>query len=106
MVIEVRGMKYTIVFKDEIKDKSEGFYFGLCEYDKQIIQINNKVSNERVKQTLLHEITHAFHFEYYGCHMFEDKEEFLAEFVSLCAEKIIEKTNEVYKYYLEGETDG
>ena len=106
MIIKVRGIEYTIIFTDDIKEKGEGFYFGLCEFTKQIIQINKTLSKERVKQTLLHEITHAYHFEYYGCHMFEDKGEFLAEFVSLCAEKIIEKTNEVYKYYLEGETDG
>ena len=60
--IKVGGMDYEVVFKE--LDSTDGVQLGWCDYAKSKIEINNhNVSEQKQKQTVIHELTHAIMHE-------------------------------------------
>ncbi len=57
-MIDVLGKKIKVVFRDMTQDNVCGHYV----YDKNLIEINNKLNKETQEVTLLHEIIHAVFF--------------------------------------------
>ena len=56
--IKVAGITYDVEFKELEID--EGMQLGWCKFAESKIEINNhKVSEQKQKQTLIHEMTHA-----------------------------------------------
>ena len=59
------------------------------------IYINNKLSLEKVKQVLCHEITHAAMFSY-DIQLTYDQEELLADLLATYGQEIIDITNKIF----------
>ena len=60
--IKVGGMDYEVVFKE--LEATDGVQLGWCDYAKSKIEINNhNVSEQKQKQTVIHELTHAIMHE-------------------------------------------
>lgn len=60
--IKVGGMVYDVEFKE--LDSTDGVQLGWCDYAKSKIEINNhNVSEQKQKQTVIHEMTHAIMHE-------------------------------------------
>ncbi|MDQ0221699.1 ImmA/IrrE family metallo-endopeptidase [Streptococcus moroccensis] len=58
--IKVCGLNYTVVIKEHFKAyDDERNLWGYCDYEQQIIYIRESLSEERKKQVLIHELTHA-----------------------------------------------
>lgn len=55
--INVLGRNIKVVYK-EIDDRYCGLYFN----DEGLIEINKKLSKDKAKETLMHEIIHAIFF--------------------------------------------
>ena len=53
---------YEIVFQDVIK--SDLNCLGFCDGNKHIIYLKNGLSKKELKKTFLHEVFHAWCFEY------------------------------------------
>lgn len=70
--IKVGGMDYEEVFKE--LDSTDGVQLGWCDYAKSKIEINNhNVSEQKQKQTVIHEMTHAILHEA-GVELGDDEE--------------------------------
>jgi len=85
IIIDVLGVNYTVEFnKCDPHNKDDWIKFGEADYLKQniMININEQVHAKRIKQTIIHELTHAFHYEHNACLEQEDNTEFIAEFNS------------------------
>jgi len=54
LMISFDGVKYEIVFKDKSNDTN----MGTIIYKKAIIEIDNSMNEDLMKQVLLHECTH------------------------------------------------
>lgn len=75
-----------------------GFGFGgdgACVDDTKKIYINNKLSLEKIKKVLCHEITHAAMFSY-DIQLTYDQEELLADLLATYGQKIIDITNKIF----------
>ena len=61
--VKVGGICYNIEFK-ELESTDGGVQLGWCDYAKSKIEINNhNVSEQKQKQTVIHEMTHAIMHE-------------------------------------------
>ena len=62
--IVIGGHDYRIIFTDlQHLDETKEFY-GRHEVKDNIIYINQNIEESRQKETLIHEILHALHFNY------------------------------------------
>lgn len=59
--IKVGGIEYTVERKE--LEASEGVQFGWCRCDKALIEINDRINEQKQEQTLIHELTHAMFHE-------------------------------------------
>ena len=79
--INIKGATYKIeVFSIDESEKAD----GLCDFETKTISINNNLSPDLLKRTLLHECFHAVLFEC-GVHcakITEDLEEIIVENLS------------------------
>lgn len=63
MKFTVNGFEYEIEEVDKNNDNlkmDDGYHWGICDYEKRKIFIWKDLSFSNKKQTLLHEVTHAF----------------------------------------------
>ena len=71
--IKVGGIAYDVEFKE--LDSTDGVQLGWCDYAKSKIEINNhNVSEQKQKQTVIHELTHAIMHEA-GLDLGDDEED-------------------------------
>ena len=58
--IKVCGMTYTLKIQEHFKayDDDRNLW-GYCDYEQQIIYIRASLSEQKKKQVLIHELTHA-----------------------------------------------
>jgi hypothetical protein len=98
MIVRVRKTDYTVSFVEKIDGTSEeAILWGECNVTAQTIKIKSDLQGERLRETLVHELTHAYHFEYFGYSIYEDIMEFLADFVTMYAEEIVQKVDSVLR---------
>ena len=91
--IDIFGTKYTIKIVDRIEDDNI-IYDGSTYHDSHIIKIakyvnNNKISNEEMTRTLLHEINHAIFTA--GQYFNSNDDEPLVEWIARCYHSLIFK---------------
>ncbi len=90
---EINKIKYQIkvVDSNEInkpqKDNDEDIVIGLSDCVNQVIYLDKNLTPDRMRQTLIHELAHAYMNEYYPTSWFD--EEVLCNFVAIYAEDII-----------------
>ena len=84
-MFKINGDNWRVVFVSPynpiLKKKDGSYTLGVCVDDTKKIYINNKLSLEKVKQVLCHEITHAAMFSY-DIHLIEAQEELLADLIA------------------------
>lgn len=62
--INVGGVKYTVHLKKNlIEPDSHEHVWGYTDYAKSAIYIDNKLSKQNIKQTLMHELVHVMLWE-------------------------------------------
>lgn len=63
--IKVGGITYKVELKDlsTRNDEASGKQLGWCVYDEDKIEINEKLTQPRIEQTLIHELVHAIMYE-------------------------------------------
>lgn len=60
MEIKVCGLTYKVDIQEHFKAyDDERNLWGYCDYEQQTIYIRESLSEERKKQVLIHELTHA-----------------------------------------------
>lgn len=98
-MFKINGDNWRVVFVspyNPILKKKDGYYtLGACVDDTKKIYINNKLSLEKVKQVLYHEITHAAMFSY-DIQLTYDQEELLADLLATYGQEIIDITNKIF----------
>ncbi|HEM6371044.1 TPA: ImmA/IrrE family metallo-endopeptidase [Streptococcus suis] len=58
--IKVCGITYSVIVQEHFKAyDDERNLWGYCDYEKQIIYVRESLSEERKRQVLIHELTHA-----------------------------------------------
>ena len=66
MKVKINNTRYKIVEVDKIildGAKKESVFFGSCNYQDETIELLSTLSPQKKKDTLVHELTHAFVFE-------------------------------------------
>lgn len=91
--IKDRTWKIKLVSQEEFirtSEEKETFFFGQCDHVKQTIYILTDLTHEQAKQTLIHELTHAFMNVYGFGHITEQVPlEIMCDFVGCYAEEIV-----------------
>ena len=59
--LKVGGIEYRIERKE--LEAADGVQFGWCRCDKVLIEINDRINEQKQEQTLIHELTHAMFHE-------------------------------------------
>lgn len=58
--IKVGGLTYQVIVTEYFKDADdERNLWGLCDYEQQVIYIRQSLSEQKKRQVLIHELTHA-----------------------------------------------
>lgn len=103
MKVKIKKHQYKII---ECGKDDELFYkdnellrYGQCDYVNQTIKIFKDSPYPRKRETLIHELTHAFLNSYLESFQIKDKydQEDICCFVSSYSEEIIEITNKYFK---------
>lgn len=95
MKLKINNITHNVVFVDKIVDGDNedlGRFFG----DSQTIEISKNQNPQRMKATILHEITHAYLYNF-GLQAESYDEEFVCNFVELYANQIIKDCEKVCK---------
>lgn len=79
--------------------EDESYHFGITDFKKEEIYINNNLSNNKKKQTLIHEITHAYINEYGFKSTDYFNEEQLCEFMAMQGDNILLTSTSVLEEY-------
>lgn len=103
-MINVKINKYTfeVIFEKDgdnvfFKPNDEGkALFGSVDHRVNKIYVHSELPTDRQKQTLIHELTHAF-IAAYGFEFVDINSEILCDFVGLYAEDIIKEANRILK---------
>ena len=63
--IKVGGINYQVELVDLTTQRDEeiGWQLGYCHFHKDLIEINSMISEQRQRQTLVHEMMHAIYEE-------------------------------------------
>lgn len=60
MEIRVVGLTYKVIVQEHFKSyDDERNLWGYCDYEQQTIYIRESLSEQKKKQVLIHELTHA-----------------------------------------------
>lgn len=102
MTLIVNGIEYSIHFEpqdsENLKDEDKT-YLGVCCYADQKIVVCNEYSEERVFQTIVHEICHAYMRETQANPIDEDTQEIVCDFMSYFGEKIFRASEKAFQHY-------
>lgn len=102
MKVKIKDYEYTII---EVDNTDSDFlkdgvlkYYGLTEYEKQLIRIYKDLTPIRKRQTLIHELTHAFLDIYLASDHVKDRfnEEDICCFMATYSEDILKIVNEYF----------
>lgn len=64
MEIKVGGLTYDVVEEEHFSSSDDDRnLWGYCDYEKLIIKIRKSLSDQKKKQVLIHELTHAIFHE-------------------------------------------
>lgn len=100
MKIKINGLVWTVKNEDanhpDLQNSRGNPCFGVTDYTKQTITLRNDMSKELYRQTVAHELLHAYTFSF-GVHLFADEEteEPVADFIGSHIDKIWEHTNKI-----------
>ena len=59
---EIKEMD-TKTLNDSFKGEEDEFLYGFCSYKENVIYLNETLTEDRKKHTLMHELTHCWTFE-------------------------------------------
>lgn len=96
---------YKVFFVNNEFDKrlylkeDESYHFGIIDFANEIIYINNTLTLNKLKQILIHEVTHAYVNEcgFKGIDYFNEEQ--LCEFIAMQGEKILISCTEIIENY-------
>lgn len=90
--IYVKGTKYQIKF-----EKDQNFYLGETDFENKVIKIVKNEDNKELKQTIIHELLHAYFGE---CGLVEyRRDETLINFLDSIMLELMEKAEKIEKLY-------
>lgn len=96
MKFKVNDIEYEIVevdkHDDNLKMDDDDYHWGVCSYIQRKIFLRKDLSFTNKKQTLIHEVTHAF-IEAYGFMQVRLNDEIVCDFVASYLYKILEIVN-------------
>ena len=103
--VKINKFIYEVKFEGDgesvhLKEDSNGkMVFGLCEYAKNIIHIHKDLPEDRMRHTIIHELTHAY-IEAYGLyHTSCENDEGVCDFMASYAEDIVNEADRILKEY-------
>ena len=97
MKVKINNQTYTIKEVDDIgliSNESENIW-GQCKYEDCEILIKKSLNLIRKKETLYHELTHAFMFEY-GLSQANLTSEIVCDFIGAFGERMTEIVNKYF----------
>lgn len=98
-MFKINGDNWRVVFVSPyhpmLKKKDGSYTLGACVDDTKKIYINNKLSLEKIKKVLCHEITHAAMFSY-DIQLTYDQEELLTDLLATYGQEVIDITNKIF----------
>ena len=100
--VDIHGTQWTVKLSkgSKIGDNSEQVFLGRTYFCKHLIRIRKGLDRANMVQTMRHELTHAFLFEY-GIHLTD--EESICDFIGAFAGEITEKADRLVKELGHGE---
>ena len=104
MLVEINGIEWQIIEVEEGNEHlkiGDDECYGTCRYDRQNIYLLKSMRLSMKKQTLIHELTHAFLYEILLKRQKSYDNEEICIFVSKYGERIINLANkymEIKKY--------
>lgn len=103
MRVKIKDYEFDIVEVDDtdidfIRDDNLALY-GQTIYEKQLIKIYKNLSARRKRETLIHELTHAFYDVYLASYHIKDtfNEEDICCFMATYSEDILKIVNDYFK---------
>lgn len=96
MQVIIKGHEWRIKLVDGLDKQTDPL--GLCEYVGKNISLNYNMCDSNVRSTILHELTHAFEWEY-GTVQVSHTHETLSDFVAAYADEIVRLGNYVERRY-------
>lgn len=100
MKVKIKEQNYTIkkvsnvlMNKEVANTDTQQTFFGLCDYNANTIFLNDDMDKDRIKPTLIHELTHAFIFEFGHKQSEEFNEERVCDLFGAFAEEIMDITD-------------
>ena len=99
MLIKINDFKWQVQFADRDNERlvlNGDKCLGVTYFDELQIFLSNDMADELCKQTIIHELTHAFIFSY-GIHLHTDDEEAVCDFIGAYLLKIYDLTNKIIK---------
>lgn len=63
LTVKVGGIKYRVELAKHLPHEGEGFKWGECDYQAAKIRIWKELSEQKRRQTFVHELTHAIFHE-------------------------------------------
>lgn len=104
MKFKIKNYEYEI---KEVDDTEKDFFtnnnelriYGQTDYEKQLIRIYKDLPYQRKRDTLIHELTHAFHDVYLASQHIKDKfdEEDICCFMASYGESILKIVEDYFK---------
>lgn len=103
MKVKIKNYEFTII---EVDNTDEDFFkhdnqmlYGQTLYEEQLIKIYKYLNPIRKRETLIHELTHAFYDIYLSSYHLKDKfdEEDIACFMATYSEDILKIVNDYFK---------
>ena len=82
----------------EMNPDENSCFLGLTDYEKTIIKIRKGMTKQNTRETVIHELVHAFRYSY-GMHI--DHEEALCDFFGAHGDMIINTANKIMKGVIE-----
>lgn len=89
---DIWKVKLTDGSKKKMTPDAEHYNLGLCEYDKQVINIRSGLSKSVARSTIIHELVHAFQFSYANK---VEGEEQMCDFFGVHGDEIINLTDQI-----------
>lgn len=105
IVSKIGNAEYKIYFLNNDFDKrlylkdDEKYHFGIINFADEEIYINGNLTLNKIKQTLVHEITHAFINEFGFKAIDYFNEEQICEFMSMYGDKILILCTSIIEQY-------
>lgn len=97
VIISVDGYEYKIKFVNPISaELNDGECLGRIDYNNMVIFVNDSLEGIRLRETLIHELTHAYLHRHK--HMYESfTNENVCEMFEMYADDVVNSTNEIIK---------